>query len=101
MHGINPRGRRIIGVVSLSVSFIFGTLTFASLPAGAQTAPSTSVSCPVLSVGNPNAGDDLQPGDDFISGSAFDPRASPGSTSSWACATTVARSWGLRRPALR
>src|SRR6202040_3256628 len=44
---------------------------------GAQIA-STTTACPFLSVGNPNPGDDLIPGDYFISGSAYDPAATSG-----------------------
>ena len=80
MHVLNPRGRRIIGIASLTVSVVFGTLSIASLPAGAQAPAAAALSCPVLSVGNPNAGDDLLVGDYFASGTAFDPAAPAGTS---------------------
>jgi hypothetical protein len=57
-------------------------LTLTSLPAGAQTAPAVktaAISCPVLSVGNPNPGDTIGQGDIVISGAAWDPAATSGS----------------------
>jgi hypothetical protein len=77
MFAIKPRRRRIVGVASLTCSLAFVILSFASLPAGAQSvAPSA---CPVLSLGNPNPADDLVTGGMFISGTAYDPTATQGS----------------------
>src|SRR5262249_44526612 len=80
MHVIKP-SRRVAGLASLSCTILVAALTFASLPAGAQsTAPAMSnVTCPVLSVGNPNPGDDLTTGGHLLSGIAFDPAATQGS----------------------
>ena len=77
------RGRRaIVGLGSLVCLLIVGTLSFASVPAGAQSAPTTQMggtgACPVLSLGNPNPGDTLTPGGLIISGTAFDPAARQG-----------------------
>jgi hypothetical protein len=81
MRGTQPRLRHLVGAATLSGSLLFAALTFASLPAGAQTttAAVTAGSCPFLSVGNPNAGDTVQEGDYVISGVAFDPAAPSGS----------------------
>lgn len=70
---------RLVGAAGLTCTVIFAGLSFASLPAGAQTAPSAPVACPVLSIGNPNPGDTLMPGGYVISGTAYDPSASSGS----------------------
>jgi len=82
MRGTQLRLRHLLGAAALSSSLIFGALTFASLPAGAQSAPAAStaaMSCPDLSVANPNPGDNLVPGAYIISGEAFDPAATTGS----------------------
>jgi hypothetical protein len=81
MRGTQPRLRHLVGAATLTGSLLFAALTFASLPAGAQTttAAVTAGSCPFLSVGNPNAGDSISEGDYVISGVAFDPVAPSGS----------------------
>ena len=81
MFANKPSRRRIVGVASLTCSLAFVVLSFASVPAGAQTvAPAATPSaCPVLSLGNPNPADDLIAGGYFISGSAYDPTATSGS----------------------
>jgi hypothetical protein len=80
MRGTQPRLRHLVGAATLSGSLLLGALTFASLPAGAQTAAiQTAVTCPVLSVGNPNPGDQLSQGDYVVSGAAWDPSAPAGS----------------------
>jgi hypothetical protein len=83
MRGTQLRLRHLVGAAALSSSLMFGALTFASLPAGAQSAPASmmaSMSCPNLSVGNPNPGDNLIPGAYIISGEAFDPAAPAGTS---------------------
>ena len=74
MRGTQPRLRHLVGAATLTGSLLLAAMTFASLPAGAQTttAAVTAGSCPFLSVGNPNAGDTVQQGDYVISGVAFD-----------------------------
>src|SRR5215831_5336304 len=83
MRGTQPRLRHLVGAATLTGSLLFGALTFASLPAGAQTAPaaavSAAISCPVLSVGNPNPGDTIAQGAIVLSGAAWDPSAASGS----------------------
>src|SRR5690242_10191927 len=79
MRRIQLRLRHLVGAATLAVSLLFAGLTFASLPAGAQTA-TTGTSCPVLSVGNPNPGDNLIPGAYVISGEAYDPAAPAGTS---------------------
>jgi len=83
MRGTQLRLRHVLGAAALSSSLIIGALSFASLPVGAQAAPATtmaSMACPNLTVGNPNPGDNLMPGDLVISGSAFDPSAPDGAS---------------------
>jgi len=84
MRGTQLRLRHVLGAAALSSSLMFGALSFASLPVGAQSAPATSMAtsmaCPNLTVGNPNPGDNLMPGDLVISGSAFDPSAPDGAS---------------------
>jgi hypothetical protein len=81
MRGTKPRLRHLVGAATLTGSLLFAALTFASLPAGAQTttAAATATVCPELSVGNPNPGDTVQTGDYVVSGEAWDPSASSGS----------------------
>jgi hypothetical protein len=82
MRGTRPRLRHLLGAATLTGSLLFAALTFASLPAGAQTSAAlttTSLSCPVLSIGNPNPGDIVQSGGYVISGAAWDPNATSGS----------------------
>jgi hypothetical protein len=81
MHAIKLSRRHLVGVASLTCSFAFAGLTFASLPAGAQTMPVTQAnsSCPILSVSNPNPADTLPQGGYNISGTAYDPAATTGS----------------------
>ena len=81
MRGTQPRLRHLVGAATLTGSLLFAALTFASLPAGAQTttAAVATASCPVLSVGNPSAGNTIQQGDYVVSGEAWDPAASSGS----------------------
>jgi hypothetical protein len=82
MRGTRPRLRHLVGAATLTGSLLFAALTFASLPAGAQTSAAittASLSCPVLSVGNPNPGDTVQSGAYVISGEAWDPNATSGS----------------------
>jgi len=84
MRGTQPRLRRLVGAAALSCTSVFVALSFASLPAGAETAATTTgiattPSCPVLSVANPNPGDNVTSGGYVISGAAFDPAASSGS----------------------
>jgi hypothetical protein len=83
MRGTRLRLRHLVGAAALSSSLLFGALSFASLPAGAQSAPAAitaSTSCPELSVGNPNPGDNLVEGAYIISGEAFDPAAPAGTS---------------------
>jgi hypothetical protein len=80
MRGTQPRLRHLVGAATLTGSLLFAALTFASLPAGAQTSAALApTACPVLSVGNPNPGDTVKVGDYVISGEAFDPSATSGS----------------------
>jgi hypothetical protein len=79
MDVLKPSRRRIVGLASLTCSLAFIVLGVAGAPVGAQSAPTLRAVCPVLSLGNPNPGDDLIPGGYFISGSAFDPSATSGS----------------------
>jgi hypothetical protein len=81
MHAIKPSRRHLVGMASLTCSIAFAGLTFASLPAGAQTLPATQAnsSCPILSVANPNPADTLPQGGYIISGTAYDPAATTGS----------------------
>src|SRR5690242_5687643 len=73
------RLRHAVGVASLSCAALLAGLSL-SLPAAAQTAPATTPqSCPVLSVGNPNPGDNINSGAYVITGQAFDPAATSGS----------------------
>jgi len=78
MRGTRLRWRHLVGATALSSSFILGALSFASLPAGAQTAPATEAACPELSVANPNPGDNITDGGYVISGEASDPAATSG-----------------------
>jgi hypothetical protein len=78
MRGTQPRLRHLVGAATLTGS-LFAALLFASLPAGAQPAPATAVSCPVLSVANPAPGGVVGAGDYVVSGAAWDPAASSGS----------------------
>jgi hypothetical protein len=83
MRGTRLRLRLLVGAAALSSSLMFGALSFASLPAGAQSAPAAttaSMACPDLSLGNPNPGDNLAPGAYIISGEAFDPAAPAGAS---------------------
>jgi hypothetical protein len=54
-------------------------MSLTSLPAGAQPAPVSPISCPVLSVANPAPGGIVGAGDYVVSGAAWDPAASSGS----------------------
>jgi hypothetical protein len=65
-------------MATLACALTFAALSVASLPAGAQQsiAAAPAVSCPLLSVANPNPGDTVDEGGLVISGAAFDPTAS-------------------------
>jgi hypothetical protein len=81
MRGTHFRLRHVVGAASLSCTSILAALSLTSIPVGAQTAPapvSAPQSCPVLSVGNPNPGDNITAGGYVISGEAFDPAAQAG-----------------------
>jgi hypothetical protein len=72
--------RKVVGLGCMVFLLVVGTMSVASAPAGAQSAPTSSmIECPVLSLANPNAGDFLGPGGLIISGLAFDPAATSGS----------------------
>lgn len=82
MHVNKQSRRRLVGLGSLICTLVLASLTFASVPAGAQTAPLISTAarvCPVLSVANPGPGNTLPAGGVVISGSAYDPAATQGS----------------------
>jgi hypothetical protein len=82
MRGTQLKLRHFAGAATLTGTLLFAALTFASLPAGAQTSVSAvtaTVACPVLSIGNPNPGNTVLSGDYVISGEAYDPSASSGS----------------------
>ena len=57
MRGTQLKLRRMVGAGALASSLLLAGLSFASLPAGAQTAPVTTTTsmtiCPALSVANP------------------------------------------------
>jgi hypothetical protein len=81
MNEKRPSRRRIVGIGSLIFTLIVASLSLASVPAGAQSATTTTMGggfCPVLSVANPNPGDTLIPGTMIMSGSAHDPAATQG-----------------------
>jgi hypothetical protein len=82
MRGTQPRLRRLTGAAALSCTAILAALSFSSLPVGAQSAAvavTTPVSCPVLSLANPNPGDNIVAGNYVVSGAAYDPAATSGS----------------------
>jgi Big-like domain-containing protein len=78
MSGTHLRLRHVVGAASLSCTLVL--VAFSVLPVAAQTAPASSTveSCPVLSVGNPNPGDNIKAGGLVISGEAFDPASQSG-----------------------
>src|ERR1051326_300825 len=79
MHGTRLRLRHFVGAACLFCTSILAALSLMTLPVGAQSAPVTMTqSCPVLSVGNPNPGDNITAGGYVISGQAFDPAAQSG-----------------------
>jgi hypothetical protein len=79
MRGTQFRVRHFVGAACFSCTSILAALSLMSLPVGAQTAPATTTqSCPVLSIGNPNPGDTITEGGYVISGEAFDPAAQSG-----------------------
>jgi len=81
MRGTQLSLRHLFGAGALASSLLLAGLSFASLPAGAQTAPAATTSgtvCPTLSLANPSPGDNLMPGGLVISGEAFDPAAPAG-----------------------
>ena len=84
MRGTQLKLRRMVGAGALASSLLLAGLSFASLPAGAQTAPVTTTTsmtiCPALSVANPGPGDNIVPGALVISGEAFDPAAPSGTS---------------------
>lgn len=80
MRGTHLRLRHLFGAGALASSLLIAGLSFASLPAGAQTAPATSTVCPTLSVANPSPGNNLVAGGYVISGEAFDPAAPAGTS---------------------
>jgi hypothetical protein len=84
MPPLEPNKRRVAGLASLTCSVaITAILTFASVPAGAQSvgpAPTaTAAACPVLSLANPGPGDKISEGGLVVSGTAYDPAATSGS----------------------
>jgi len=64
-------------LISIATGLVLTVVTLASLPAAAQTSPTTT--CPALQMDNPNPGDTLMPGGYVISGIAFDPSSTVGS----------------------
>jgi hypothetical protein len=81
MNPKRPSRRRIVGIGSLIFTLVAASLSVASMPVGAQSAPTTmgGGQCPILTVANPSPGDDLVAGGVVISGSAQDPAATQGS----------------------
>ena len=73
MHAVSARWRSIVGTTSLTAGLAVVTLGFASAPASAQTVPAAPSTCPVLSLGNPNPGDNVLAGGYVVSGTAYDP----------------------------
>jgi hypothetical protein len=80
MRGTQLKLRRLVGAGALASSLLLAGLSFASLPAGAATAPSSTTVCPELSVANPSPGNNLVAGGLVISGEAFDPAAPAGTS---------------------
>jgi hypothetical protein len=79
MRGTQFRLRHLVGAACLSCTSVLAALSLMSPSVGAQSAPTTTTqSCPVLSIGNPNPGDTITEGGYVISGQAFDPAAQSG-----------------------
>ncbi|MBV9899114.1 MAG: hypothetical protein JO020_33575 [Chloroflexi bacterium] len=77
MSGTHFRLRHVVGAASLSCTLVLAAISV--LPVAAQTATTSTVqSCPQLSVGNPNPGDNINAGSYVISGTAFDPASQSG-----------------------
>ena len=77
MHHGKSTLRRLVGAVGLTCTLVFAILGLASLPAGAQSAATST--CPALSLENPSPGDLLNFGGYIVAGTAFDPAATEGS----------------------
>jgi hypothetical protein len=82
MRGTQFRSRHLLGAASFSSALVLAALSLTGAPVAAQSAPATTAttaqSCPVLSVGNPNPGDNINTGAYVITGQAFDPAAQSG-----------------------
>jgi hypothetical protein len=77
MSGTHFRLRHVVGAASGLCTLALAA--FSVIPVAAQTAPASAVqSCPVLSVGNPNPGDNINAGGYVVSGEAFDPASQSG-----------------------
>lgn len=77
MHHAKPTLGRLLGAAGVTCTLVFAVLGLASLPAGAQSAATST--CPFVSLENPNPGDLLNFGGYIVAGTAYDPAATQGS----------------------
>jgi hypothetical protein len=59
-------------MIGVAVTVVLAMLLLANVPVNAQSGSSTST-CPLLNLGNPNAGDQVSAGDYVVTGVALDP----------------------------